>query len=287
MTLYTITAQTHISQGDENNMEQLEQPMQSETIGELAKAVSAMQKTELFAITDSTNPFFKSQYSDLSSVWRAVRAPMTANGLAITQTTEPYPDGVIVVTTLMHKSGEWIKGKLAGTIVPDKKGIRTPQGLLSLITYLRRAGVSAIVGVCPEDDDGESVSGRDNDAVPEKKTKKNTPATKPPVVPNMDTSGIHEYPKDKPMIPVKFDMPLEEYPISTFQINIKQFDKEGTHWDVQGADVWTRDGMFYSTASGFGSPMKCVHVALVDAVLRFGFDAVKIAYPNVDMIGGE
>jgi hypothetical protein len=59
----------------------------SESIVELAKALCEVQKTELFALTDKKNPFFKSKYADLSSVWDAIRLPLTSNGLAITQTT--------------------------------------------------------------------------------------------------------------------------------------------------------------------------------------------------------
>ena len=166
------------------------QPTQSENIGELAKAVCKMQQTNLFAITDSTNPFFKSKYADLSSVWAAIRTPLTANGLAIVQTTEPLEGGVIVVTTLMHESGQYITGRLAGEIVPDKKGQKTPQGILSLITYLRRAGVSAIVGVCPEDDDGESLMNRTQSPNPTPQTKKKSTdsSTKKPVVTKPDTT---------------------------------------------------------------------------------------------------
>lgn len=133
---------------------------QSDSIENIAKALCEMQKTELLAITDSKNPFFNSKYADLSSNWSAARGPLTTNGLSISQTTEPFPNGVTVVTTLMHTSGEWIKGRLAWEVAPDKHGKRSPQALLSLITYLRRTGVSSIVGTCPEDDDGESTMNR-------------------------------------------------------------------------------------------------------------------------------
>lgn len=178
--------------GDEK-MEQSEQTCQatqSDTIGELAKAVCKMQKTKLFAITDSTNPFFNSKYSDLSSVWSAIREPLTDNGLSIIQTTDPYEDGVIVVTTLLHESGEWIRGRLAGTIVPDKKGHRTPQGTLSLITYLRRAGVSAITGVCPVDDDGDSVSGRNKSSQSTKTSPPSAQKKSTSLPGNVETDGL-------------------------------------------------------------------------------------------------
>ena len=77
---------------------------QSEQINELATAVSEMQKSGLFAIKDSANPFFKSKYADLSSCWDAAREPLTANGLAVIQTLDSDSEGnPVIVTTLVHK----------------------------------------------------------------------------------------------------------------------------------------------------------------------------------------
>jgi hypothetical protein len=132
------------------------EPMMSASIAELAKALCEVQKTELFALTTSNNPFFKSKYADLSSVWDAIRKPLTDNGLSVVQTTEPIEDAVIIITTLLHSSGEWIRGRLM--MKPDKM---TPQGFGSAITYGRRYALAAIVGISPEDDDGEKAMGRE------------------------------------------------------------------------------------------------------------------------------
>ena len=128
----------------------------SESIVKLAGALCEVQKTELFALTSKKNPFFKSKYADLSSVWDAIRLPLTSNGLAITQTmSSDNIDGVTIETTLMHVSGEYISGSLH--IKPEKN---TPQGLGSAITYGRRYALMAIVGISPEDDDGERAMSR-------------------------------------------------------------------------------------------------------------------------------
>ena len=130
----------------------------SETIGELAKALVNVQKVLEGAKKDSTNPFFKSKYADLSSVWEACRKPLTANGLAVIQTMDAL-DGndLIIETILVHISGEWIGGHLALKPVKDD-----PQGIGSAITYGRRYALAAIVGVCPEDDDAEQAMSRAN-----------------------------------------------------------------------------------------------------------------------------
>jgi hypothetical protein len=122
----------------------------------IAEAMCKMQMTELFAITDSDNPFFKSKYADLASIWSAIRKPLTENGLSVMQTTEPYEQGITVVTTLMHVSGETYATKLSA-----KADKQTIQALGSLITYLRRYSLAALVGVASLDDDGEAASGRD------------------------------------------------------------------------------------------------------------------------------
>lgn len=144
----------------------------SDSIAKLAMALCEAQKTELFALTSKKNPFFKSKYADLSSVWDAIRSPLTSNGLAITQTFEiSNMDGVTIETTLMHTSGEYISGSL--NIKPEKN---TPQGTGSAITYGRRYALMAIIGISPEDDDGERAMARKhNDQREKSKTTINEP----------------------------------------------------------------------------------------------------------------
>jgi len=143
---------------------------QSESINELAKALSTAQAEKLFALKDSKNPFFNSKYADLSSVWEVAREPLTNNGLSVAQTMDIYQDGSpIIVTTLMHTSGQWIKSRLH--VKPEKD---TPQGLGSAITYGRRYSLAAMIGICPEDDDAEGAMSRDK-----KSTKKSAPKSRP------------------------------------------------------------------------------------------------------------
>jgi hypothetical protein len=131
---------------------------QSETINELAAALSKAQGEMQAAIKDKVNPFFKSYYADLGSIWDAARPVLSKYGLCIMQTTELAADRnqVIMVTTLAHTSGQWMKSYLP--LNPSKND---SQGMGAAITYLRRYSLSAIVGVvCDEDDDGETAVGR-------------------------------------------------------------------------------------------------------------------------------
>lgn len=79
----------------------------SSEIGNLAKALAIVQSKLQPAKKDSANPFFKSSYADLNSVWDSCRALLSANGLSIAQLNQTAESGVIVETVLMHKSGEW------------------------------------------------------------------------------------------------------------------------------------------------------------------------------------
>lgn len=147
---------------------------QSESIAALSAALSKAQAIMEGASKDSSNPFFKSKYADLSAVWDACRKPLTDNGLSVVQTADfipEHPDMVCIETILCHSSGEWIKGRLAvKPVKPD------PQSVGSCITYLRRYSLQSIVGIAPEDDDGNAASGKKDEAPAQKK-----PSPKPPV----------------------------------------------------------------------------------------------------------
>jgi hypothetical protein len=127
----------------------------SEQIDALAGALSKAQAKITGALKDSANPFFKSKYADLASVWDACREQLSANGLAVIQTTDIDPDGVTVITTLAHSSGQWIRGRLR--MIPVK---HDPQGIGSCLTYARRYALAAIVGVAQVDDDANQASGK-------------------------------------------------------------------------------------------------------------------------------
>ena len=126
----------------------------SETIGTLAKALAAAQGMMQGAVKDSTNPHYKSKYADLESCWSACRLPLSANGIAVIQSAEPCEGGVTIVTRLMHASGEWLDD--GGVFVPASKN--DAQGYGSALTYARRYGLCAVVGIAPADDDGNAAA---------------------------------------------------------------------------------------------------------------------------------
>lgn len=128
---------------------------QSNSIAALAAALAKAQADIAGAVKDSANPFFKSKYADLESVWSACRKPLTSNGLSVIQTTLPMKQGLMLVTTLAHSSGEWIRGYM-----PILAKDNTAQSQGSGISYARRYALAALVGVYQTDDDAEAAHGR-------------------------------------------------------------------------------------------------------------------------------
>ena len=130
----------------------------SENIDQLAPAMVACQSQIKTAKMDSTNPFFKSKYADLGSVWDAVRGALSANGFSVTQLPDMIGNEPALTTMLIHKSGQWISGTYP-LMVTDKES--TPQGYGSALTYARRYSLAALIGViADEDDDGNMSSKR-------------------------------------------------------------------------------------------------------------------------------
>lgn len=128
---------------------------QSDTIKDLATALAKAQGEIEGAKKNSANPFFKSKYADLAECWDACRGPLAKNGLCLFQNPIVQEGKVVVEGLLMHSSGEWLKGQL--DMAPKAFD---PQSIGSTITYARRYQLCAMVGIAPEDDDGEGEMGR-------------------------------------------------------------------------------------------------------------------------------
>ncbi len=129
----------------------------SESINEIAAALSKAQGVMKAAAKDADNPFFKSKYADLPSVVFAVKQPLADNGLSYVQSPSYLKEtGMVTVDMLlMHSSGQWIAGSVQ---VPTNKG--DAQGVGSAITYARRYILAAMLGVvADEDDDGNKAVG--------------------------------------------------------------------------------------------------------------------------------
>ena len=126
----------------------------STTVGKLAAALASAQAEMSPAKKNATNPHFRSTYADLASLHDASRAALGKHGLAVVQLPGRRDDGTTTVTTLLlHASGEFV-GDEAGV----KLAAETAQAAGSVVSYLRRYGYAAVLGLSSEDDDGAAAS---------------------------------------------------------------------------------------------------------------------------------
>lgn len=193
-------------------------------LSKLATALAKAQRQIEGAKRSNLNPAFRgSKYADLASVWDACREELTANGLSVVQQVVEAPDGFIgLETILLHESGENLLSRFSMP-VKDKTN---PQAVGSAITYARRYALMAVVGIAPEDDDGNSASGARG-------------ATKPPQQPERDwqklASEAREQASSAPTAPEKRALyaqvrssqmpePLKTETLSAMADHIKTFE---------------------------------------------------------------
>ena len=128
----------------------------SEDIKEIAKALSAFQAECPNVVKSAFNPFYKSHYADLGSIWDTVRPLLNKHGLSVSQGGASCADKRMKVTTLlMHASGQFIEATLELSAVDvNKEGKErfTPQTGGIAMTYGRRYGLSAMLGIASEED---------------------------------------------------------------------------------------------------------------------------------------
>lgn len=128
---------------------------QSESIDQLAAALALVQAEIEQPKKTATNPHFRNKYAPLGEVLRVALACLPKHGLSISQGCAPVAGQYVnVTTTMMHKSGQWCRHEC---VMPLEKA--TAQAVGSAMTYGRRYGLEAILGLDgQDDDDGEHAS---------------------------------------------------------------------------------------------------------------------------------
>ena len=106
------------------------------------------------------------KYATLANIIKKVLPSLNKCGLAFSQTFED----ACVVTTLHHESGESITSK-----VPCAFTSGTMQEIGSRISYLKRYGLSAMLGIVGEEDDDANIA--DGNTYQQKSTQKSTQTT--------------------------------------------------------------------------------------------------------------
>lgn len=141
----------------------------SDTLGELAPALVAAQKK--MPGIDKDGKGYNYRYATLDNIMAKVRPVLSDNGLAVVQMTTGT-DSIGLTTRLIHESGEWIEDTIFAP--PDESQTRSSiQSAGSTITYLRRYGIAALLGLADETDtDGIRQNGQHAEAPPAKKNVK-------------------------------------------------------------------------------------------------------------------
>jgi hypothetical protein len=128
--------------------------LQSESVAKLIPALLAAQSEFQPAVKNAVNPAFKSKYVTLDAALDAVSGALVKHGVWLAQQTDVTETGAMILTTkLIHSSGEWI-----GCLYPISPVKSDPQGVGSALTFARRYSLMALVGIAPEDDDGNAAT---------------------------------------------------------------------------------------------------------------------------------
>lgn len=147
----------------------------SESIKELAIALSKAQGEMKPAVFDSKNPHFGNEFASLTSVHAASHAILSKNGLSVSHTYDQTESGLFLDTTLFHSSGEWISSRIK--LILDKPNM---QGVGSSTTYAKRFSLAALLALPSEsDDDGNQASGVTAKAAKKPEEKKSPPSPMP------------------------------------------------------------------------------------------------------------
>jgi hypothetical protein len=141
------------------------------SLAEAQAEITASEKDRVANVPIKGGGSYSYSYATLASVWDCCREPLTKHGLSVLQSPEVFDiteekakgqNGeytltkakVRVTTRLMHKGGQWCESEI---VMPSDAS--TPQKIGSTITYARRYGLTAMVGVAPDDDDASDGSG--------------------------------------------------------------------------------------------------------------------------------
>jgi hypothetical protein len=139
-----------------------EEVMQSENVGNLAKALAAAQAVMKAPKKGKTAKLgtYSYNYADLADVIESTREPLSKHGLSVAQPMFQRDGHIVLRTVLMHETGEWMDSEYPIT------SYAKPQEQGSAITYARRYALSALLGIAAEDDDDGAAA---QDAKPAKK----------------------------------------------------------------------------------------------------------------------
>lgn len=121
---------------------------------EVAKALLAVQREIQPVVKDAQNPLLHNKYATLDATTDYVRPILARSELTLIQSDDADGVGRLVVETmLLHVSGQWVANTVVLPMSEGNKGTSAQQAAGSTLTYGRRYGLSAILGLTTSDDD--------------------------------------------------------------------------------------------------------------------------------------
>jgi hypothetical protein len=130
----------------------------SSQLGELALDLSKLQGELTHVSKDSKG--YGYNYSSLPDTLDVAKPLLVKFGFSLSQ----FEDGSgNLVTMLLHKSGQWIKGRMK-LIEIEMKGTNAAQNKGSVLSYFRRYSIQAILGMAAEDTDGTAKNASNKDS---------------------------------------------------------------------------------------------------------------------------
>ncbi len=166
----------------------------------LAKAQGEMRAAK----KTKKNPHFGSMYADLDDVVDAVRDTLSKYGIAYTQWPLTSETNKLKIMTRLACEGQWMRSTFE---LPLSK--QDAQGYGSALTYAKRYGLSAAVGVSSDEcDDANAAVGKEKKDPPAKPPQGNVAPPKP-VGP---AKGPATKPTPKPAEPPRIPDPSEPPP---------------------------------------------------------------------------
>ncbi|MGY2892513.1 ERF family protein [Deinococcus sp. UYEF24] len=100
------------------------------------------------------------RYATLHDLLSAVRPHLNAQGIWLSQ---PLAFGATVqaTTLLQHTSGEWVSVTVSAPVDSEDGRMKAVQGMASVSTYLRRYGLTALLGIAADEDTDANDGGSD------------------------------------------------------------------------------------------------------------------------------
>jgi len=150
--------------------------MQSDLINEVVKALTLAQsdfkkikKDKTAKVNGKTKEGkwyeYTFDYADLGDLMEVTRPTLNKHGLAISQPIVMDGGAVIVRTRLLHESGQFLECDYPACSIHGDH-----QKMAAAITYARKGGYSALIGIVAEDDKNADAA---DAAAPERKSQAN------------------------------------------------------------------------------------------------------------------